>query len=968
MSVVGVSRPLLVRRWHAFEAWVGTRSSAAALFALALAVYALESAFLPAYPGRDMARYLQAFVQLPYDVPVYPVVLATRGPFAAIGVGVPLEIGGWAAEIWLALLYALSIVAWGRVALTFGRRAAVVTSAVLLVYPGYSILFHELASDALFAAGFALWALLLTNAIERSSIKRFAAVGVGLGALVLVRPSNQVLLLMALLPLVLRAQWRERLAWIAASFVPAVALSQAWKAFAELRWGDGVGLDPSLGLIALAAVAALFLLPPRWTARAAVGLAAVVVALVVVRGWPVQTPGQYVRSVEESWSNQFLYRAFELDRIMSPDNGPASRRVARIVSHELLPREPYRSYGVSVREFFSSGSDRVFGDLQAVSGGPDLAAAAREAIRRHPGALASGIGRTLWEQLALRRMYAPTPAPPPSEAAPHTQQTQYVVVKGKRLPKPSEGQPIPGSAFGPALWTTRGPAREVWRSPTEHSYVFSDPRDEARANRFYAQADRLDSRIPTRTANEELVHRLNQASKAFPPLLAWLVIGLVAFAFRRPRRALVALALSVAGLLVIVLSAMVVPAVAQYAAPVSPAFVMLAAAGVVGEPAARGAWRRRVAAAAPIVGIAIGVAAAGWAAKIYYDAIKAYAEGIAGAQHDLAVFLQAAGDVLNGVAPYAWREDSTFAYPPFLAWVVAPLHGLSSSTAALVWLLLSLAAVGLALWWLELRDWRCYGLVLVFIFTRSSLDLGTVEPMLLLAVAAAWRWRARLVESATAVGIAIVLKLFLWPLAAWLALMRRVRAAVLTVAVAVAVAFVSWAAIGFAGLGAYPNTLRRLADHESTSSFSVVALGVRAHLPLLAARIISVLVALALVAAAAWVARDDRRALRDRDIATLTLCLAAALAASPIVWIHYFLLLLVPLALAQPRLSLLWLVPLAYQPLGEAAWASGDARKLALALVTTLVIVGTALLEVLNPHWRPALQRDVLSRSHVRSS
>jgi hypothetical protein len=77
----------------------------------------------------------------------------------------------------------------------------------------------------------------------------------------------------------------------------------------------------------------------------------------------------------------------------------------------------------------------------------------------------------------------------------------------------------------------------------------------------------------------------------------------------------------------------------------------------------------------------------------------------------------------------------------------------------------------------------------------------------------------------------------------------------------------------------------------------------------------------------------------DRDVATLTLALAAALAASPIVWIHYFVLLLVPLALARPRLSVLWIVPFAYSPLGETAWPTGDARKLALALVATLVLL-----------------------------
>jgi hypothetical protein len=71
----------------------------------------------------------------------------------------------------------------------------------------------------------------------------------------------------------------------------------------------------------------------------------------------------------------------------------------------------------------------------------------------------------------------------------------------------------------------------------------------------------------------------------------------------------------------------------------------------------------------------------------------------------------------------------------------------------------------------------------------------------------------------------------------------------------------------------------------------------------------------------------------------LTLALAAALAASPIVWVHYFLLLLVPVALSRPRLSPVWYLPLAYYPLGESAWPAGDARKLGLALATTLILI-----------------------------
>ncbi len=443
-------------------------------------------------------------------------------------------------------------------------------------------------------------------------------------------------------------------------------------------------------------------------------------------------------------------------------------------------------------------------------------------------------------------------------------------------------------------------------------------------------------------------------------------IGIAGMALRRPRNALVALAPCLAGLVVIVATALVAPSVPEYAAPVSPAFLMLAAVGVVGVPVRRAgaavaeSWRR-------LAGLAVGAAAAAWSVSIYYDALKAHVDGV-GAPHDLEVFLRAAGKVLDAASPYAYDGDKTFAYPPFLAWLVAPLHPLSSSAAAVVWIVLSLAMVGLALWLLELRDWRCYALVYVFLFTRSSIHLGTIEPLLLLVVAVAWRWRDVAWRTAGAVGAAIVLKLFLWPLAIWLALTRRIRAATLAVALAVALAAVSWAAIGFAGIGDYPGLLRRLANDESTSSYSVVALCVRAHLPLLAARIISVIVALALLAAAAWVARDERRTQRDRDVAALTLTLAAALAASPIVWVHYFLLLLVPLALIRPRLSLLWFVPFVFQPLGEAAWPAGDGRNLGLALVATLIILGAA---VVRADWRPGLRRSpplrLSSWSRIRS-
>jgi hypothetical protein len=163
-----------------------------------------------------------------------------------------------------------------------------------------------------------------------------------------------------------------------------------------------------------------------------------------------------------------------------------------------------------------------------------------------------------------------------------------IVVKGRTLPRPTEGQPIPSSRVGPEIHGVRGGVREVWLSATEHPTVFDDPYDEQRYRRYMRDTTRLANRLPTRDANDALVHRLNQASHAFPPPGFWLVVGALALAVRWPRRALVALVPSLAAIAVIVATGAVAPAVAEYAAPVSPAFIVLTAAGLLGaEPRRR---------------------------------------------------------------------------------------------------------------------------------------------------------------------------------------------------------------------------------------------------------------------------------------------------------------------------------------------------------------------------------------------
>lgn len=322
---------------------------------------------------------------------------------------------------------------------------------------------------------------------------------------------------------------------------------------------------------------------------------------------------------------------------------------------------------------------------------------------------------------------------------------------------------------------------------------------------------------------------------------------------------------------------------------------------------------------------------------------------------DLSVFLAAAEAVRAGESPYVDPGSvveeglAPYAYPPMLAIVLVPATALpdevagSSTTGMLFSLLLVGCLVG-ALLALDVRDWRCYPVALLYPPTLENLEYGAVGPVLVLLVALGWRYRERVAAAGPAVGAAVVLKVFLWPLLVWLAAGRRLHAAIAASAVALVAALGSWAVIGFAGLGDYPELLRSLSELEAESSYSAFALLRAAGAPELLARGLVVLAAGGLLVLAWRAARDPWDTARERDRRSLTLALAAGLVLSPIVWLHYLVLLVVPIALARPRLSALWLAPLVltvFEALDwYRGWPRGDGKALtSVALVAALVFV-----------------------------
>src|SRR5262249_12721413 len=159
-----------------------------------------------------------------------------------------------------------------------------------------------------------------------------------------------------------------------------------------------------------------------------------------------------------------FYRAFVTDKIVEPSNGPKTRKLARAVQRDLLPHEPYRSYGITLDKFFHDASSRMQVDLIWLSDRQKgwytndrwLRDVGVEAVRAHKLKYARGVVGSTWGMLVdglYRSQSSASTASGGGSASGVGGNASggggpTIVVNGRRLPKPSEGEPIPAPYQG----------------------------------------------------------------------------------------------------------------------------------------------------------------------------------------------------------------------------------------------------------------------------------------------------------------------------------------------------------------------------------------------------------------------------------------------------------------------------------------------------------------------------------------
>jgi hypothetical protein len=353
--------------------------------------------------------------------------------------------------------------------------------------------------------------------------------------------------------------------------------------------------------------------------------------------------------------------------------------------------------------------------------------------------------------------------------------------------------------------------------------------------------------------------------------------------------------------------------------------------------------------------------------------LVAAVSGSASFQNDFKGDLYLAGDrILHGVSPYQSASLSAEAaevraggsvqmvesprYPAPILLAAAPMSLIPREVAGVLFMLLSVGAVLAGLRLLGVTDRRCLLVACLSWPVVFGVWLGNVSPLLFLGAASAWRWRARAFPAAGAIAAVVVAKVFVWPLAVWLLIARRVRAFVLAAGIAVVATACAWAVIGFDGLTDYPRLLLNVAAIGEGRGCSLVAALISVGMSPGAARAAALLGGIVLLAVAWRLSR-----LPDGDRRAFAMVVMVSLIASPIAWAHYLVLLFIPIALLETEFSSVWFVPM-LAGLGPWPVPHPDIRASLPAVAAELILITWLCLPLLESPYRRAATLVASSR------
>lgn len=308
-------------------------------------------------------------------------------------------------------------------------------------------------------------------------------------------------------------------------------------------------------------------------------------------------------------------------------------------------------------------------------------------------------------------------------------------------------------------------------------------------------------------------------------------------------------------------------------------------------------------------------------------------------QADFLVFRHAASMDLAGKDPYpvlgsaSVYSGSSFVYPYLISWLFVPFAALPVWLAEEFFVIVSIVAYLLGLRLLGIKSNTLVLSLLLSSVSIISFQMGTLNPLLFLAIAATWKFRDNPTASGIFVAIAVSAKLFLLPLGLFLVFTRRFRAFITASGFVGAILGLGFLFGPLSAFG-YFRLLMQLARHEGSQGYSLAALLSRLSIGSKPAMAIAIASSAAIFFLAMTII-EPRRKQQGIFLASVV----SSLIITPIMWASYLPLLIPPMATQERKRN--WLIFL-----GPASWilvtpdrlgAIGDAVAFVIVVASSLL-------------------------------
>jgi hypothetical protein len=332
------------------------------LMGISFFLYHLTSSVWPPFPGRDFATYLLYYLQYVSNDIVYHMLMVYRTPFTGFFWGPLFSLGIPSISYFvMGVFQVLLIPMFYIIGSLYGKTISRLFSIIMTLYLSGIIFMHEISSDSLFYFFLVLWITLLICFLDSFSIKKAIIIGFITFLLVLIRPSAQSLILIIALPVILYGFNIKRITPYAIFGVTLIILMNIYSFHNYIRFNN----------------------------------------YAVSRG-----------------SNLFMpaYKAFLQDKIMNSENGEYSTILSESIEDNLLRKEPYLTYNITIDQFFTSANHRMYWDLAGLSdrswGWEDnythIRMAAIESVQKHPFVFISSSMQNF--KNILTQKYIPSPS------------------------------------------------------------------------------------------------------------------------------------------------------------------------------------------------------------------------------------------------------------------------------------------------------------------------------------------------------------------------------------------------------------------------------------------------------------------------------------------------------------------------------------------------------------------------------